>query len=134
VHAILYSSNYLGFRAPLQKLIADSLEGSIDNFIVQNKVKTETGYFTREEKAVLSQVPWTKGLHSAENNGIYYLAWLKDILPAGEMSFEEARPSIISDYQGFLEKNWVGQLKKRYRVKVNEKGKQYILQQLLAKK
>ena len=134
VHATLYSSNYLGFRAPLQKLIADSLEGSIDNFIVQNKVKTETGYFTKEEKAVLSQVPWTKGLHSAENKGIYYLAWLKDILPAGEMSFEEARPSIISDYQGFLEKNWVGQLKKRYRVKVNEKGKQYILQQLLAKK
>ena len=46
------------------------------------------------------------------------------------MSFEEARPAIISDYQTFLEKNWVDQLKRRYSVKMNEKGKQYILQQL----
>jgi peptidyl-prolyl cis-trans isomerase SurA len=73
-------------------------------------------------------------VHSAENNGIYYLAWLKDILPAGLMSFEEARPAVISDYQGFLEKKWISQLKKKYRVKVNGKGKQYILQQLQVKR
>ena len=46
------------------------------------------------------------------------------------MSFEEARPSIISDYQTFLEKNWVDKLKGKYLVKVNEKGKQYMLQQI----
>jgi peptidyl-prolyl cis-trans isomerase SurA len=67
------------------------------------------------------------------HNGIYYLAWLKDILPPGPMSFEEARPAVISDYQTFLEKNWVEQLKKKYSVKINEKGKQYILQQLQGK-
>jgi len=49
------------------------------------------------------------------------------------MSFEEARPAIISDYQVFLEKMWLEQLRKRYTVKVNEKGKQYILQQLRPK-
>jgi peptidyl-prolyl cis-trans isomerase SurA len=124
----------VGFRAPLQKLIADSAAGSIDDLITQNKVKTETGYFTKDDKPVLKEVPWAKGVYSAENNGIYYLAWLKDILPAGLMSFEEARPSIISDYQGFLEQNWVSQLKKKYRVKVNEKARQYIFQQLQATK
>ncbi len=133
-HATLYSSNHVGFRAPLQKLIADSAAGSIDHFITQNKVKTETGYFAKDDKPVLKEVPWAKGVYSAENNGIYYLAWLKDILPAGLMSFEEARPSIISDYQGFLEQNWVSQLKKKYRVKVNEKARQYIFQQLQATK
>ena len=88
------------------------------------------GYFKKDERAVLQKVPWAKGVYSAENNGIYYLAWLKDILPPGPMSFEEARPAVISDYQAFLEKNWVEQLKKKYSVKINEKGKQYILQQL----
>jgi peptidyl-prolyl cis-trans isomerase SurA len=133
-HATLYSSNTEGFREPLQKLIADSVDASIDSFVTQNRVRTETGYFEKEEKPVLREVPWAKGVYSAENNGIYYLAWLKDILPAGLMSFEEARPAVISDYQGFLEKNWISQLKKKYRVKVNGKGKQYILQQLQAKK
>ena len=134
VHATLFSSNTAGFRAPLQKLIADSSESSIHTFVTQNGLKTETGYFEKEEKPVFAEVPWAKGVHSAENNGIYYLAWLKDILPAGLMSFEEARPAVISDYQGFLEKNWISQLKKKYRVKVNGKGKQYILQQLQVKK
>ena len=78
-------------------------------------------------------MPWSKGVYSVENNGMYYLAWLKDILPPGSMSFEEARTAIISDYQGNLEKMWLEQLKKKYPVKVNEKGKQYVLQQLQAK-
>ena len=132
VHAILYSANTPTFREPLQKLIADSASNAIETFLTQNRVKSETGYFEKDEKAPLKEVPWAAGVYSTENNGIYYLAWLKDILPAGPMSFEEARPSVISDYQGFLEKNWVSGLRKKYRVKVNGKGKQYIFQQLLA--
>lgn len=128
-----YSSSTQDFREPLRQLILDSAITKMDEFISKHKVKTETGYFKRNERAVLEKVPWTKGVHSAENNGIYYLAWLKDILPPGPMSFEEARPAIISDYQTFLEKKWVAQLKKKYSVKVNEKGKQYILHQLQVK-
>jgi peptidyl-prolyl cis-trans isomerase SurA len=134
VLATLFSSNTAGFREPLQKLIADGIESSINTFVTQNRIKTETGYFEKDGKPVLRAVPWAKGVHSAENNGIYYLAWLKDILPAGLMSFEEARPGVISDYQGFLEKKWISQLKKKYRVKVNGKAKQYILQQLQVKR
>ena len=134
VHATLYSANTPGFREPLQKLIANNDEAGVETFVTQNRVKTETGNYEKDKKAVLAEVPWAKGVYSAENNGIYYLAWLKDILPAGPMSFEEARPAVISDYQGFLEKNWISELKKKYRVKVNGKGKQYIFQHLLAKK
>jgi peptidyl-prolyl cis-trans isomerase SurA len=115
-------------------LINDGDEAKIESFITQNKVREETGYYEKDKKVVLGEVPWAKGVHSAENNGIYYLAWLKDILPAGPVTFEEAKPAVISDYQGFLEKNWISQLKKKYRVKVNGKGKQYIFQHLLVKK
>ena len=106
---------------------------SAEDLVSGKKVKVESGYFKKDDKAVLQKVPWEKGLYSVENNGMYYLAWLKDILPPGPMSFEEARPAIISDYQAFLEKMWLEQLRKRYTVKVNEKGKQYILQQLRVK-
>ncbi|WP_276367301.1 peptidylprolyl isomerase [Chryseolinea sp. H1M3-3] len=131
--AVFYSSNKNEFRTPLQELIADSSTQKIDEYLLKHKIKAESGYFKKDERAVLQKVPWSKGVHSTENNGIYYLAWLKDILPPGVMSFEEARPSVISDYQSFLEKNWISQLKKKYSVKVNDKGKQYILQQLQTK-
>lgn len=130
VRATFYSSNNNSFTAPLLKLIADSATIKLDEFVSQNKIKIESGFFKKEDRAVLHKVPWEKGIYSVENNGIYYLAWLKDILPAGTMSFEEARPSVISDYQTYLEKNWVAQLKKKYPTKVNEKAKQYILRQL----
>ena len=133
-HATLYSSNSSDFREPLQKLIISGDEAKIETFITQNKVRAETGHYEKDKKVVLGEVPWAKGVYSAENNGIYYLAWLKDILPAGPMTFEEAKPAVISDYQGFLEKSWISQLKKKYRVKVNGKGKQYIFQHLLVKK
>jgi peptidyl-prolyl cis-trans isomerase SurA len=129
-NAVLYSSTSNEFLEPLQQLIKDSAVNKIDDYLSEKKVKAESGYFEKDEKPILKKVSWAKGVYSAENNGIYYLAWLKDILPPGPMSFEEARPSVISDYQTFLEKNWVATLKNKYPVKVNEKGKQYILQQL----
>jgi peptidyl-prolyl cis-trans isomerase SurA len=129
----IYSSNSKEIMAELKGLIAAGDDQKADDFVSAKKVKVESGYFKKDDKAVLQKVAWEKGLYSVENNGMYYLAWLKDILPPGPMSFEEARPAIISDYQAYLEKVWLEQLKKRYTVKVNEKGKQYILQQLRSK-
>jgi peptidyl-prolyl cis-trans isomerase SurA len=130
---MIYSSNSKDVVAQLKNMLTAGDDKSAEDLVSRQKVKVESGYFKKEDKAVLQKVPWEKGLYPVENNGMYYLAWLKDILPPGPMSFEEARPAIISDYQVFLEKMWLEQLRKRYTVKVNEKGKQYILQQLRPK-
>jgi peptidyl-prolyl cis-trans isomerase SurA len=42
-------------------------------------------------------------------------------------SFEQARGLVINDYQNLLEDEWIKQLKKKYRVKVNEKVFQSML-------
>jgi peptidyl-prolyl cis-trans isomerase SurA len=131
--ASFYFTASNAFVAKLKPLLQAGDEKGINEFVAQNKLKTETGYYKKEEKTILQKVPWVTGVHSAENNGMYYLAWIRNILPPGAMSFEEARPAVISDYQTYLEKNWVEQLKKKYSVKVNEKGKKYIFQNLQQK-
>ena len=130
---IIYSSSSKELVAQLKTMVISGDDKKVEEFASAKKMKMESGYFKKADKAVLQKVPWEKGVYSIENNGMYYLAWLKDILPPGPMSFEEARPAIISDYQAFLEKMWLEQLKKKYTVKVNEKGKQYILQRLESK-
>ena len=130
--AVIYSSKTADFREIIQKWAEAGHEDSVHVFVRENKIKVESGYYQRDEKPVLKDIPWASGVYSAENNGIYYLAWLKDILPQGPMSFEESRAAIISDYQTYLEGIWLEDLKKKYTVKVNEKGKKYILQQLRA--
>jgi len=132
-NSVLYSSKAPDFSAPLKEIIASGEEDKIQEFVGARKIKVETGIYQKDEKSVLQKIPWEKGVYAAENNGIYYLAWLKDILPPGPMSFEESRSHIISDYQAYLEETWIDQLKQKYTVKVNEKGKKYILQQLQEK-
>jgi peptidyl-prolyl cis-trans isomerase SurA len=60
-----------------------------------------------------------------------YLVKIDNIVAPGAKTFDEARASIISDYQTFVEKQWITELKKKYAVKINKKGKQYILKQLV---
>lgn len=133
VHATIYSASDVAVISSLREKLEDNASASIHEYLSANKIKTESGYFTRDDKAVLRNVPWETGFHQIETNGLYYLAWLKQVLPAGVQSFEEARPNLISDYQNQLEKEWVAALKKKYPVKVNQKGKKYVINTLRKK-
>jgi peptidyl-prolyl cis-trans isomerase SurA len=58
---------------------------------------------------------------------------VKQLVPPGIRSFDEARAQVISDYQDYLEKSWVRQLRDKYRVKINNKGKKFVLAELTKK-
>lgn len=46
---------------------------------------------------------------------------IEEILPAGLKTLEEARGYVVADYQDYLEDQWVEELKKEYKVKINDK-------------
>ena len=104
---------------------------AIHDLIKERKIRQEKGTFQKADRPVLSKIDWKPGDYSVENSGMYYLVRILEILAPGPMTFEEARASVISDFQNYLEKNWVNQLKKKYSVKINEKGKQSIFKQLV---
>jgi peptidyl-prolyl cis-trans isomerase SurA len=90
--------------------------------------------YERNESKVIDAITWTVGLHEASANGQYYLVEVKRLVAPGIKSFEEARASIISDYQDALEKQWIASLKKKFPVKVNGKGRKLIMTELTEKK
>ncbi len=53
-------------------------------------------------------------------DGRYIIVKIENIVPAGQKSFDEARGAIISDYQNYLEKEWIAELKKEYDIIINE--------------
>ncbi|HYF70553.1 MAG TPA: peptidylprolyl isomerase [Ohtaekwangia sp.] len=130
VKAAFYSADNVDVLDPLKGLLETGDQQKIQEYIVRNKIRSESGYYKKEDKAFLETLPWENGIYSAENNEMFYLAWLKAVLPPGQMSFEEARPAVVSDYQTHLENNWIAKLRSKYPVKINGKGKAYILQQL----
>jgi peptidyl-prolyl cis-trans isomerase SurA len=133
VSATLYSSSSKEAIANLQSMLTGSDSGKVKDFITREKIRKEAGNFEKVDRPILSKISWTPGLHIADNNGMHYLVLVKALLPPGTKTFDEARSSVISDYQNFLEKQWLEKLRKKYPVKVNKKGKQKLFDQLVKK-
>lgn len=89
--------------------------------------------YEKKENKVIDRISWSIGLHEVELDGLNYLVEVSRLVPPGVKSFEEARAQVISDYQDYLEKNWVSQLRKDYNVKINNKGKKFVLAELSKK-
>lgn len=89
--------------------------------------------YEKNDNKIIDKISWSVGLHEAESDGLFYLVEVKRLIAPGIKTFEEARAQVISDYQDYLEKNWVQRLRKKYPVKVNKKGKKFVLAELTKK-
>ena len=62
-----------------------------------------------------------KGVTAISKEGDYYFVTrVKNTIPAGQKTFEECEGKVINDYQQYLEENWVSDLKKEFKIKVNQ--------------
>ncbi len=112
----------------------DSLAEAIRTHKTKNfsVFEVDTGTYQPGDMRLLDQIEWKKGLSSpvlsdVENTAT--LIFVKNILPPGPKTFEEARGMVIADYQNELEKQWLVSLKKEYPVQINQK----VLKRLLKK-
>jgi len=90
--------------------------------------------YERKDSKVIDRINWTAGLQQVELDGQFYLVEVKRLVAPGIKSFEESRSSVISDYQDSLEKEWLTELRKKFTVKINNKGKKFVLAELTGKK
>jgi peptidyl-prolyl cis-trans isomerase SurA len=99
------------------------------------KFKSVTGFraYGKGENKIIDMVTWSIGLHEAEADGMYYLVEIERLIPPGVKSFQEARASVISDYQEEIEKKWLENLRKKHTVKINKKNVKAVVQQLETK-
>ena len=66
---------------------------------------------------VLSKGP---GTYTVQKDGRYNAVTIEKIVPAGPKTLAEARGQATSDYQAYLEKEWIAQMRSARPVKVNE--------------
>lgn len=62
----------------------------------------------------------TSDLHRAHQGNSGTASKVESIIPAEPKELKDARGFVIADYQDFLDKQWVEQLKKEYSVQVNQ--------------
>ena len=65
-----------------------------------------------------------------EKDGRYFVVGIQKVIPAGPKTYEEARGSVISDYQNFLEEEWLESLRESYKVEINNEVLEKVVKQL----
>jgi peptidyl-prolyl cis-trans isomerase SurA len=73
-----------------------------------------------DNKVVDEYLNQPAGTYRTQQDGRYYLLEVKQSLPPGPKRLADARGQATSDYQNYLEKQWIEQLRAKYPVKVNE--------------
>ncbi len=80
------------------------------------------GLYTKEDKnSLIANMPWAPGISPTEkkDNKIRF-AVITTIIPPQPKSLKEAKGMVISDYQNYLEQQWIKELKSKYKVEVNK--------------
>ncbi len=129
--ATIYSSAVKSAIDKMLPVVQGGDSVAIHAYATKEKIRKDIGTFEKSDRVVFSKINWTPGVYLAENNNMHYLVWVKSMIPPGIKSFDDARASVISDYQNTLEKEWIAQLRKTYDVKVNKKAKQKLIDQLV---
>lgn len=79
------------------------------------------GLFQKEENKTLDMLKtWKPGTYTIENNGRVNYVVADAIEAPREKTFEEARGAVISDYQNFLEKEWIDSMKSKTTISIDQ--------------
>ncbi len=93
-------------------------------------VRMTPGKFEHESDQYLDSLKWIPGLQGPINSDVEDLTVfvrIRELLPPQAKELNEARGLVTADYQNFLEKEWLKQLKEKYPVVVHKD----VLEQLL---
>jgi peptidyl-prolyl cis-trans isomerase SurA len=107
-------------RFTLYTTATSALEASLN---VQNPlaVQVQQRTFQKGDNKVMDDyLTRPAGTYTTQRDGRYYAVVVNQTLPPGPKALSDARGQATSDYQTYLEKQWIEQLRQQYPVKVNE--------------
>lgn len=119
------------------KVILTSLNDDaaiVENFRTDSiqSVRIQTGKFEKGDNNYVDMTEWKQGLSGELNSSVdknIVFVNVKAILPPQEKALTEAKGIITSDYQTYLEKQWIEELRSKYPVTINQE----ILEKVKAK-
>ena len=102
------------------KIASDSIANYL-NKDSQLNIKLETGVFEKDTHDFLKGQNWKKGVNKPRLiNGKYVFVVVNKEMPKAPKQLSEARGIITADYQEYLEKKWLEELKAKHKIEVNK--------------
>jgi peptidyl-prolyl cis-trans isomerase SurA len=83
------------------------------------KIEIKQGAWEKGNNQVVDYYVWNGAAPAGFNPRLTFIRG--DVIPPEPKTLDEARGMYISEYQNFLEEEWLKELRKKYKVKVNKK-------------
>ena len=130
LNASIYTCIDLSTAKKVKSLLYKLNRGSIDNSVILEKVNKDsplnldikTNNYLRGENKYVDMISWKKGISKdiVTDDGSYIIINVKDVLSAGNMTLNSVKGKVISDYQKFLDNQWILYLRDKYKYSVNK--------------
>jgi peptidyl-prolyl cis-trans isomerase SurA len=105
-----------------RKKSQEDIEKAFNTDAEKNVIFTKGTYNVADSK-LPSNFEMKKGVSKIyKHNGAFHVINVKEVLPSGDKTLEEAKGNVINDYQTQLEADWIDGLHKRFKVEVNKKA------------
>jgi peptidyl-prolyl cis-trans isomerase SurA len=123
--AIVYNCSSKEIAGKVRKMLkkkanADKIAAEI-NDKSQLNVSIKEGAFSKGENEWVDQVNWTKGIAPdiVKGNQVIIVEIL-NVLDPMPKTMDEAKGLVTSDYQNYLEQQWMNELRTKYEVKIDD--------------
>lgn len=125
IDAVVASSAKQKTLKKVSKLLAKDMEVERIKSLVNSNDNIDviftSAIMDSEHQALPKAFNFQKGISKIyKHNGAFVLIKVKDVLPEEQKTLEEAKGSVISDYQNFKEQNWLNGLAEKYKIELNK--------------
>jgi peptidyl-prolyl cis-trans isomerase SurA len=122
---VFYTCANTDVAARARKMIAEGKDKSAIaaelNKDSQLNLQVEEGVYSKEDRELLARVDWKTGLSKdIQDNGQIKFVDIKSLLAPAPKKLDEAKGMITSEYQNYLEQEWIKQLRSKYKYSVDK--------------
>ena len=128
--ASIYTCIDLSTAKKVKSLLYKLNRGNIENPAILEKINKdsplnlsiETNNFLSGDNKYVDMIDWKKGISKdiVTDDGSYVIINVNEGLPAGNMTLNAVKGKVISDYQKFLDDQWILYLRDKYKYSVNK--------------
>ncbi len=79
------------------------------------------GLWFQGDNIEIDKTEWKEGLHPYSSDGLQGVLYIKKVSEPAPLKLKDIQGDVMTAYQTFLEKEWGGQLSKKYIVKIDKK-------------
>lgn len=110
------------YKLASKKKDATTIKTKLNKEGAAAKISTIEGKYEKGQYNVVDEIEWNVGATPVKllDDSSYRFIVVKSLVAPEPKSLKEAKGYVVSDYQEYLEKTWIAELRKKYPIVVNE--------------